>query len=92
MASALVAFACHQAETVSCVLQVGVQEKTTFVQNGMQLSGAALYSSVIQLAAAIQIFLLLTGILVLFHHASPPAPARKQGESQLLADVLSQEA
>ena len=62
------------------------------MQNGMQLSGAGLYSSVIQLAAAIQIFLLLTGVLVLFHHSSPPAPARKSGDSQLLADVLSQEA
>lgn len=71
------------------LVQVGVQEKTTFVQTGMALSGSALYSSVIQLAAAIQIFLLLTGILVLFHHAAPPTAPRKQNDSQLLADVLT---
>ena len=73
-------------------LQVGIQEKTTFVQNGKQLSGAALYSSVIEIAAAIELFLLFTGTLVLFHHASPPAAPRKQDDSQLLADVLSQDA
>ena len=72
-------------------LQVGVQEKTTFVQNGMQLSGSALYSSVIQLAAVIQVFLFLTATFVLFHHAGPPAPTRKTGDnSQLLPDVMSQ--
>ena len=75
------------------LLQVGVQEKTTFVQNGMQLKGAALYSSVIQLAAAIQVFLFVTAILVLYHHAAPPsANKRSNDNSQLLPDVISQEA
>ncbi len=76
--------------TCSLLLQVGVQEKTTFVQNGMQLSGSALYSSVIQLAAVIQVFLFLTGTLVLFHHAGPAAPSRKTGDnSQLLAYIIT---
>ena len=76
-----------------CLLQVGVQEKTTFVQNSMQLKGAALYSSVIQLAAAIQVFLFVTAILVLYHHAAPPsANKRSNDSSQLLPDVISQEA
>lgn len=78
---------------VMCMLQVGVQEKTTFVQNGMQLKGAALYSSVIQLAAAIQVFLFVTAILVLYHHAAPAATNKRSNDSsQLLPDVISQEA
>lgn len=73
-------------------MAVGIQEKTTFVQTGMQLSGSALYSSVVQLAAVIQIFLFFTATLVLFHHAGPPASTRKAGDnSQLLPDVISQE-
>ena len=79
--------------TSQLVLQVGVQEKTTFVQNGMQLKGAALYSSVIQLAAAIQVCLFVTGILVLYHHAAPPAGNKRSNDnSELLPDVMSQEA
>ena len=78
---------------IECLLQVGVQEKTTFVQKGMQLKGAALYSSVIQLAAAIQVFLFVTAILVLYHHAAPPAANKRSNDSsQLLPDVISQEA
>ncbi len=74
-------------------LQVGVQEKTTFVQQGMALSGSALYSSVIQIAAVIQIFLFLTATLVLLHHVGSPASTRKSSDnSQLLPDVISQEA
>ncbi|KAL3135516.1 hypothetical protein ABBQ38_005996 [Trebouxia sp. C0009 RCD-2024] len=74
-------------------MAVGVQEKTTFVQNGMQLKGAALYSSVIQLAAAIQVFLFVTGILVLYHHAAPSAVNKRSNDnSELLPDVISQEA
>ena len=74
------------------MLQVGVQEKTTFVQNGMQLSGAALYSSVISTAAAIQVFLFVTGILVLYHHASPPSGNKKSNDSShLIPDMVSQE-
>lgn len=77
---------------LTCVLQVGVQEKTTFVQNGMQLKGAALYSSVIQLAAAIQVFLFVTNILVLYHHAAPPATNKRSNDnSELLPDVITQE-
>ncbi len=52
-------------------MAVGIQEKTTFVQTSMQLSGAGLRDSVIAIPAALQIFLALTGLLVLSHHAVP---------------------
>ena len=59
----------------------------------MQLSGAALYSSVVRIAAAIQVFLFVTGILVLYHHAASPAGNKKSNDgSLLLPDVVSQEA
>ena len=52
-------------------MAVGIQEKTSFVQTSMQLSGAGLRDSVIAIPAALQIFLALTGLLVLSHHAVP---------------------
>ena len=68
-------------------MAVGVQEKTAFVQAGMQLSGAGLRDSVIAIPAALQVFLALTGLLVLSHHVMP---VREKGtEDPALLDDAS---
>ena len=59
--------------------QVGIQEKQTFVQAFGK--PASLYEARMWLPGLIQLLLLLTGLAVLFHHASPaaaPAHLRRQ--------------
>ena len=57
-------------------MAVGVQEKTTFVQAS---TNPPLFSSVMRLPGAILVFLLLTGAVVLFHHATPASGWRPAG-------------
>ena len=59
-------------------LQVGVQEKTAFVQ--AYGKPASLYAPIMCLPAVIQVLLLLTAMAVLFHHA-PPAAAQHAPQS-----------
>ncbi len=66
--------------------QAGLQEKVGFVVAAKKLSGAGLYSGYVRLPAAIEVFLALTGMLVLFHHV--PGPAGRRADDALLADVL----
>lgn len=54
--------------------QVGIQEKVGFVVSAKGLSGAGLYSGVVRLPAAIEVFLVLTGLLVMWHHLAPSNP------------------
>ena len=65
---------------------MGLQEKVGFVVSAKKLSGAGLYSGYVRLPAAIEIFLALTGMLVLYHHV--PGSAARRTDDSLLADVL----
>ena len=49
-------------------MQTGIQEKTTFLQNGMKLSGSQLYSDNLTIPASLLLLLAFTGLLVLYHH------------------------
>lgn len=71
-------------------LQVGLQEKVGFVVQGKKLGGAGLYSGYVSLPATIEIFLALTGLLVMFHHV--PGSASRRTDDSLLPDVLQSEA
>lgn len=73
-------------------MQVGIQEKTTFMQDGMKLQGSALYRSYLKIPATLQLLLALTGLFVLYHHA-PSAAARKTDDdtTTLLEDALRSE-
>ncbi|KAL4857341.1 putative transmembrane ascorbate ferrireductase 2 [Chlorella vulgaris] len=56
-------------------MAVGIQEKATFVQ---AFAKPALRSGVMTLPAALVVLVLLLGIAVLYHHATPAAPAPQQ--------------
>ena len=68
------------AECHKPVVQVGIQEKVGFVVSAKGLAGAGLYSGVVRLPAAIEVFLVLTGLLVMWHHLAPGNPAT-EGET-----------
>lgn len=68
-------------------MQVGIQEKVQFVAAAKKLAGSGLFNSVIRLPAAIEVFLVLVGVAVFFHHV-PAADTRRNTDS-LLPDVLS---
>jgi hypothetical protein len=78
---------CKFSGHVCAGLQVGLQEKTQFVAAAKKLSGSALFSANVRFPAAIEIFLALTGLAVLFHHL-PGTGARRDADS-LLPDVLA---
>ena len=42
-----------------------------FVVGAKKLSGAGLFTATVRLPAAIEVFLVLTGILVMWHHFAP---------------------
>lgn len=52
-------------------LQVGIQEKVGFVVSAKGLSGEGLYTGTVRLPAAIEVFLVLTGLFVMWHHLAP---------------------
>lgn len=70
----------------AALLQTGIQEKTTFVQNGKSLSGGALFSDTLKIPASLLLLLAFTGILVLYHHM--PGPQSKEVRND---DVLLEE-
>lgn len=55
-------------------VQVGIQEKCTFIQ---LIQKPSVYSGVIRLPAVLQLFLAFTAMAVLYHHVAPPAPATR---------------
>ena len=71
-----------------CVPQVGIQEKVGFVLAAKKAPG--MYSGYVRLPAAIEVFLALTGLLVLYHHV--PGSASRRTDDSLLPDVLSSDA
>ncbi len=74
---------------IACALrQVGIQEKVGFVLAGKKAPG--MYSGYVRLPAAIEVFLALTGMLVLYHHV--PGSASRRTDDSLLPDVLSSDA
>ena len=58
----------QQSDSGGFLWQVGVQEKVGFVVAAKGLSGAGLYSGAVRLPAAIEVFLVLTGLFVMWHH------------------------
>ena len=66
--------------------QVGIQEKVGFVVSAKKLAGAGLYTGYVRLPAAIEVFLALTGMLVLYHHV--PGSASRRTDDSLLPDVM----
>jgi hypothetical protein len=67
-------------------VQVGIQEKTTFMQLGNHLPGSALYNSYLKIPASLQLLVAFTGLFVLYHHA--PGPAGKVPDNALLEEEL----
>lgn len=60
-------------------MQVGIQEKTTFVQTSQKPS---LFAAVMKLPATLNLLLALTTMAVLYHHAAPAAiDETPQGDS-----------
>ena len=74
------------------LFQVGIQEKVGFVVSAKKLSGAGLYSGMVRLPAAIEVFLVLTGLLVMWHHLAPSKPASANGASTGLLPTREPEA
>ena len=73
----------------ACCLQVGIQEKVQFLVAAKKLSGAGLYSATVHLPATIEVFLVLTGLLVMYHHLTP---SNGVSASQSTATLLPGEA
>ncbi|KAK9814792.1 hypothetical protein WJX72_011556 [[Myrmecia] bisecta] len=75
-------------------MAAGIQEKTTFLQMGKKLTGEALFGAEMRIPAALQLLLIFTGLLVLFHHQPPAAnttPRRpvREGDGSFLDDDSS---
>jgi len=64
--------------------QVGIQEKVQFVVGAKKLSGAGLFTATVRLPAAIEVFLVLTGILVMWHHFAPSKAASSESSTSAL--------
>lgn len=56
-------------------MQVGIQEKSTFVQLGAKLNAKGLRQPIMTLPGAIVLLLAVLGILVLAHHSAADAPS-----------------
>ena len=69
---------------------MGIQEKTTFVQQGKSLSGAALFTDYLKIPAALQLLLAFTGLLVLYHHVPNP-PTKEVNDGAVLLEEGAEE-
>lgn len=67
-------------------VQVGIQEKTTFVQQMKSLSGAALFSDNFKLPAALNLLIAFTGLLVLYHHVPDTTAKQSYDDGGLLEE------
>ena len=66
-------------------MQVGIQEKVQFVVAAKGLSGDGLYNGTVRLPATIEVFLVLTGILVMWHHLAPMKATAESTTAPLLS-------
>ena len=69
----------------AALVQVGIQEKVQFVVAAKGLSGHALYNGTVRLPATIEVFLVLTGILVMWHHLAPMKATAGSSTAPLLS-------
>lgn len=67
-------------------LQMGIQEKTTFVQMGKSLQGAGLFSDYLKIPASLVLLLAFTGIFVLYHHMPGPQVKTANDDAVLLEE------
>ena len=71
------------------LMQVGIQEKTTFLQQGNKWQGAALFTDNLKIPAALLLLIAFTGILVLYHHVPPPMTKGSNNDRVLLEEEVA---